>query len=87
MSTLLIAAAVVASAPAAQPVPPNQRQLDAISDRCGTSRKWLRNKHGEVHFLPKPTALYGEVVCVLGELKRDHAGPMGFVGSERDDER
>jgi hypothetical protein len=59
-----------------------QRQLDAISARCGTPRKWLRRRDGELHIRPPVNARYEAVDCVLAELKRRQVPPMGFVGNE-----
>ncbi|WP_156680860.1 hypothetical protein [Sphingomonas profundi] len=60
----------------------NQRQLDAISVRCASPCRWLQNRGGTIHLRPSRTAQYEKIDCVLGELRRLHSGPMGFVGNE-----
>lgn len=60
----------------------NQRQLDAISTHCVSPRRWLQNRRGTIHLNPGRTAQYEKIDCVLGELRRLHSGPKGFVGNE-----
>jgi len=61
----------------------NDRELSAISAKCRSPRTWLRySSSGELHLRPNQTAKYQQVDCVIGELKRLQASPMGFVGNE-----
>jgi hypothetical protein len=78
----LLAMATVISGTPDREMHLNQRQLDAISDRCGTPHQWLQTRHHEIHVQPDPTAKYEKVVCLISKLRLHHAGPMGFVGNE-----
>lgn len=82
MIALLMAAAIFTSDPIIEPISLGQDQLDAISARCQSPKRWLRNIHGLIHIRPSRAAKYEQVDCLLAELKRHHAGPMGFVGNE-----
>jgi hypothetical protein len=78
MSIILVMLALAA----AEPSTLSQSELDSISAKCHSPRKWLRNKGGEIHLRPARNAKYEQVDCVLGALRRTNAGPLGFVGNE-----
>ena len=71
---ILLALALLAGASPPRATHLNQQQLDEISDRCLAPREWLRNVRGEVRLRPSPGAKYGQVDCVLAELRRRHVG-------------
>jgi hypothetical protein len=84
----MIALALLMAAAGADADPPSvvrlsARQMAAISRRCHSPPAWLRyDASGTLQIRPNRTAKYERVDCVLGQLKRLHAGPMGFVGNE-----
>lgn len=80
---IVLAIALLSAAPTVGPIRLSQRQLDDISDRCSTPRAWLWSRHGEIHIQPSETAKFTQVECLLGRLKRRHAGYLGFEGNER----
>ena len=74
---------MVAGAGAALPEPRqallSQQQLDMISRRCATPRRWLvRYPRGITISLNRP-APYQKVSCILAELKRANAGPVALA--------
>lgn len=77
---------VAEPAPQTRPTTPSasltQQQLDAISDRCRTPRKWLHDRAGMTHFKPNPKAPYGKIDCILHRLVPAGARRNGFVGNE-----
>jgi hypothetical protein len=73
---------IVLAASVTSPNVMSQPELDAISAKCQTPRRWLVNKAGEIHLRPARTAKYEKVDCLLAALRKNHAGPMGFIGNE-----
>jgi hypothetical protein len=73
---------VVLALAGAEPAMLAQPELDAISAKCHSPRKWLKNIGGEIHIRPSRTADYKQVDCVLAALRRTNAGPLGFIGNE-----
>ena len=82
MIPFLLAAALANGPPRNGLVELDQRQLNAISAKCGTPRAWLRKREGALHVHPGPTAKYEQVDCVLVELRRRHSGPIAIIGNE-----
>ncbi len=66
----------------AEPTTLAQQELDAISAKCHSPRKWLKNRGGAIQLRPSSTADYQQVDCVLKALRGTNAGPLGFVGNE-----
>ena len=60
----------------------SQRQLDAISKRCSSPKRWLNRRSGWIYVSVDPKTDYRKVECVLAQLKRRHAGPYGFIGND-----
>ena len=76
----MLAAGLSVNAPA--PVLLDQRQLNAISSRCGTPKSWLQRRGKRVRLGPMRNAKYEQVDCLLAALRKMHAGSLGFVGNE-----
>lgn len=56
-----------------------------IAKSCGTPVDWVRVGNGrEVEFQLPPDAKYGQVDCILAELRRQDNLDLGFIGNEAD---
>ena len=82
MITLLLALQLAGTPPATAISEMSQRQLDGISVKCGTPKRWLRRDGGSVHLRPSRSAKYEKVDCLLAELRRGYSGKIGFIGNE-----
>lgn len=79
---LLLASSFPMEAPAAPPVLLTQSELNSISRHCRTPRRWIARHGDSIDLRLGPKATYEQVMCLLDELKRLNAGPLGFVGNE-----
>jgi hypothetical protein len=61
----------------------SKREIDAISKRCATPKRWVRQNRGGVYLDTGPNAKYRQIGCVVFELQRRHIRLTGFVGNER----
>ena len=61
-----------------------QADADALSERCGASKRWTTvHADGTVQFEPPMDADYDVSLCLLNGIKEAGVTKMGFVGNER----
>lgn len=60
-------------------------EFQSIAEKCQIPREWLKmSADGFVQVLAPETATYGEMMCVLGELKaRKIAMKVGYISKVR----